>query len=463
MDPTLREAIERLLERSPTSVDADAVRALMERGELERVVVVDAADDASTLETEVLEVDTELAQAMAVVRSPVLLASLQEPSIAPSLTGAGGFFYGGPVVLDPAASEAARRALEAKARAFAEYSAKLLARLRLLLAGAAVPALVFLLGFTLIVLVPVGFAIALKAAFSGVNPALLLVAGLAEAFCKRLLEELDYGLDDDEVDCFNKCVERFLTAIINAFLANAAFGAFPRNGGKVRRTVASLLLEAVLAFEKCLLRCGIKLSRKQLAGLWPLLVTISEVLFGFNGLGPGGQNHVFNSPLRKRVRNGLRDLALDDKRHGDLHRRGGFGFGEFDDDRTDNPDITDEDTTADVDLADLTIDPTLALDGFTNKQLKRRKEALERFLKENRRDIKALRDAYKKLPATPDNRFEQEKLGRAIEEAVRQGRRLRAALRNALIECIDRADLAGKPKKAAKLRKQARKIKVFGR
>lgn len=356
---------------------------------------------------------------------------------------------------DPAKAEAIRRGLEALNAALRAQLARLLARLSVQgLVGASVPVLIGALGVVLIVGVPVGFAIALRQALgAAVNPAMLLVAALVSRLIERLFDDLDYGLSVDEEDCFRACAQRLMEAVVAAFAENDAFGQFPST--RQRGRIVSAINDALLAFERCLTKCGIILNEEQIAQLWALLSAVSTLLFGFGGEGPGDLDAKMKA-FEKRARNGLRASALKKGVGVGHHRRGGFTYGELGDDRADAPDITEEDATEAVDGSDVTVDPEAMLDGFTGARLTQRKGSLEDFADATLESLKALHEALK---ATAEPR-RRETLRRGISQAARQFQRQRLALRRTLQECAHRAALKGERAKAERLLRKASTLAI---
>ena len=169
-----------------------------------------------------------------------------------------------------------------------------------------------------------------------------------------------------------------------------------------------------------------------------------------------GDMSLFPARLQRKVRTGLREKTLKGRLSG-YHRRGGFGFEEFGDDRDDNPDLKQESETTAVDPADLTINPDINLIGFTDDQLEMRKDALETLLSEASASFAALEKSLAGPGDAKDKAAQQIARGPALSEL----RRVKLALRNTLEVCRVRVQSGGDLAAAGRLAGKVRAIDLL--
>lgn len=255
-------------------------------------------------------------------------------------------------------------------------------------------------------------------------------------------------------ECINDCWERLKRAI-GEILGAAEKSVRDGDTEDLDHLIAKLIDEAILAFSDCLEECGIPAS--DLIDMIPPLKqrierNIPPYFGGFLLLGP-----LIPLGWLKKFRNAFREAAENGTLRVDVHRKGGFGFTEYPDDRETNADITDEDQnerpvlvpTDELDengnereVIVLDVDQVLDLGEFHGEHLKMRKEGLQQLIDDLLRTIASLDAQIVRGTddgATAAERDAADRARVARDEAVRELRKLKSALRNALIECRSRA------------------------
>lgn len=279
---------------------------------------------------------------------------------------------------------------------------------------------------------------ALYLAFQGVKEALRAVQALATTavdlfrrfFVDRIFDEaIALGVGP----CAFVRFDRILIALREVFqriLDALKAGNAPAPGylAALFATINVLLED----FVELLVECG--LERPLLIAKIAALKQALKAAFNLNGAGlPAGP--ALSTVLLEQARNGLRQETVDGNVSG-FHRRGGMSYEEFGDDSADNPDITNEDPTAPVGIEEVDVDPNLNLGAFTDAQLKLRKETLQRFVDELVATIAELDAEIARLRGSNDP-GDRDRLGRLLvarDQAAKDLRKTKAALRNAHIE-----------------------------
>jgi hypothetical protein len=129
-------------------------------------------------------------------------------------------------------------------------------------------------------------------------------------------------------------------------------------------------------------------------------------------------------------------LRRHPKVFGGNHRRGGFGYGEFDDEE-ENPDISGEDPAAPVDAGELLIDPELDTRRFTCDQLLLRVQNLATLLRRTLKEAVATSDKVRQLQADGEGEAANRQLV-ILDARERELARLLRAVENAVADMLYR-------------------------